>query len=458
MVSPRIYAGGLAPLCPESLPANHIFCYEPVSESNTDCYGKILIRNSIQQTCCSAHAFEFNLLQANRSMKRKPKLGIIIAKDLSKGLPFGGDLGFLQNILPELHLDFTVFGAAMETQTMGAQADLLPEVQFVPTFGAKYPSAVPLRLKSLVGYGRNRKRILGSDADLLYVHSPEAILPFLFGRRHLPVVFHQHGATNPMVCSRFRWGRAFIFRWFYDIVLMVVHRRADWIIAVDRLCMEQARKHGAEAKTTLLPNAVDIREFCPDAELRRSKRKDLGFRDSEVVALFAGRLEEGKRVEHAIHAASLLSTTEYRFRLVVAGDGSCRQSLEQLACRLGLEGQVTFQGYTPHAVLPALYNAADVLLLPSDWEGTSMVILEALACGTPVVARAIGGTPDVVHTGQNGVLYENPGEANLALAIQESLSRKWSRPQIAASVAKWSSANVARRLEKIFGAVFAHHN
>lgn len=390
-------------------------------------------------------------------MRRKLKLGIIIASDLSKGLPFGGDLGFLQSIIPELHLDSTVFGTVLETQTMDAQAGVLPGVQFVPTFGAKYPSAVPLRLKSLLGYARNRNRILGSDADMLYAHSPEAVLPFLFGKRRLPVVFHQHGATNPMICSRFRWGSAIVFRWFYDLALVIVHKRADWIIAVDRLCVEQARKHGAETKTTLLPNAVDIGEFYPDAHLRRSKRKELGFQDNEVVGLFAGRLEESKRVEHAIHAASLLSTTECRFRLVVAGDGSCRSSLEQLVCQLGLQGQVVFQGYAPHKTLRALYNAADVLLLPSDWEGTSMVILEALACGTPVVARAVGGTPDVVQTGLNGVLYENAGEANLALAVQESLSRKWSRPQIAASVAKWSSANVARRLEQIFDALYTHH-
>jgi len=384
------------------------------------------------------------------SVRAKPKVGIVISGDLSRGLPFGGELGFLQHLLPELRLNYKAFGFVLDTHAGGSKVQLPTNVELYPLFRARYPSSIPLRLQCLVGYWRNRKRILSSGVDILYVHSWEIALPFLFGAKRLPVVFHQHGAANPAVCSRFRWARLFVFRWIYDLILLVTHRRAEWTIAVDRLCMRQANRHGAAGKATLVLNAVDTKSFRPDAAMRRAKRKEFGFSDSELVALFVGRLEEVKRVDRAIGAVHHLRASRPRCRLLVVGEGSWRLRLEQCAHDLGVAAAVSFLGYVPHDELPALYNAADVLLLPSEREGTPMVILEALACGTPVVATPIGGIPAIVRNETNGFLLDEATPPRLAYFLARCASKTWDRSEVASSVHPYSATTVARQLESLF--------
>jgi len=383
----------------------------------------------------------------------RPKVGVILAVDLVKGVPYGGATSFLYSLLADLQLPAVVLGIEVDGEASQDAKERPFAAEFRPVARARYPSAIPLRLRSLYWYWRQRGKILRSGADVLYVHSPELALPFVFGRTRLPLVFHQHGSTNPVLFTAYPWGRFFPFRWFFDLTLRIVFKRADWIVAVDKECAEQARRHGAGDRVTVLMNAVDANYFFPDKVRRDQKRRELGLGEGERLVLMSGRLEEVKRIDRAIRAVSLLASAGCSCKLMIIGEGTERRALEELAKQVGLSERVLFLGRRLHRELPDLYNAADALLLTSEREGAPMVVLEALASGTPVVATAVGGVPDLIRNGENGFLAADGSAARIGSALEACLGREWDRELIANSIEIWTSASVGQRLARLFVAV-----
>lgn len=382
-------------------------------------------------------------------MNSQPVIGIIVTNDFVKRLPFGGASGFIQNIMHKLGGRVVLFGAAVNGTPVWQPHRLGEQVDFIGCYRQAIPSRFPLRIQALLGYLRNRRRILASGVDLLYVHSPECALPFLFGSRRLPVVFHQHGSGNPVTTATFTWARNGLLERLFDRLHQTIYRRADWIIAIDRLCLQQAQAHGAGDRTSLLMNAVDLDQFRPDHDLRRAMRQAQGYRDDEFVLFFVGRLEEIKQLDRLLAALPFVQQG-LSARLLVAGDGTHRARLEQQVAGLGLEAQVTFLGKISHDQLPGYYNLADALVLPSRMEGVPMVILESLACGTPVLATAVGGIPDLVRNDENGLLLDDVAPESIVAALHSIAAADWNRQQVAATVSQWGAVEVTAHLSEIF--------
>ena len=126
--------------------------------------------------------------------------------------------------------------------------------------------------------------------------------------------------------------------------------------------------------------------------------------------LYAGVLTPVKGVDVLLDALALLRDRGHAVPLVLAGDGSARESLERQAERLGLRSLVTFRGHVDQRELCRLMATAHALVLPSHSEGFGLVCIEALACGTPVVASNVGGVREIVRDGFNGHLVP-PGDA-----------------------------------------------
>jgi glycosyltransferase involved in cell wall biosynthesis len=383
----------------------------------------------------------------------RPRIGILVPADLPKGLPQGGELGFLYNLFPRFPLHVVVFGVDFdcEGKPEGAHSS---HVEFQAVGKTSFPSRVPVRLKCLYWYARHRKRILNSGVDVLYVQQMEVALPFLFGRKRVPVVFHQHDVHNPASISRYPWGRLFPFRWFFELALRTILRRAQWSIVVDQRCLERAQRGGAGNRVTLIQNCVDAGKFHPSEQLRVQKREELGIDGRELVVVTSGRLEEVKRIDRALRALAVLGPADLCWRLLVAGEGSEREALGRLARELGVNARVSFLGHLPHQEMPALYNLADALLLPSRGEGSPLAVLEALACGTPVVATPVGAIPKIVQDGGNGFLLGDPTPPGVAAVIQRCLGRKWDRGELAKSVQDWRSESVAARIVDVLTAVW----
>lgn len=133
--------------------------------------------------------------------------------------------------------------------------------------------------------------------------------------------------------------------------------------------------------------------------------------------------------------------------LYIIGEGDFRPALERKRDALGLRECAFFPGSCPNETLRDWYSAADLSCLASSREGWANVLLESLACGTPVVATRVGGTPDVIASPDLGVVVE-PDAASLAVGLREALSGKWGSGRLVEYARKREWSVVAAEVEK----------
>lgn len=152
-------------------------------------------------------------------------------------------------------------------------------------------------------------------------------------------------------------------------------------------------------------NGIDETRIAPAAD-RATTRRKLGLPDDAFVCLNIGSLTEQKNRHVLLDAAARLADIE-ELRVLIVGSGPEEEELKRRADELGLSGRVLFLGQ--RLDIPDLLVASDVFVLSSDWEGLPITILEAMAAGVPCVATAVGGVPEAVMDGVNGLTVE-PGD------------------------------------------------
>ena len=168
-----------------------------------------------------------------------------------------------------------------------------------------------------------------------------------------------------------------------------------------------------------MPNGVDIDEFAPGADAA-GLRESLGIPGDAVVAAFVATLDRAhhfKRLDVAIEA--LARAGDGRLHLIVAGDGELRPEFERQAHAAGLADRVHFLGRVPHAELPGALRAADLFLLTTEPpESFGIVLIEAMACGLPVVATEYPGVRAVVDQNKNGLVVPRGNVGAVAAAMR----------------------------------------
>jgi len=140
---------------------------------------------------------------------------------------------------------------------------------------------------------------------------------------------------------------------------------------------------------------------------------------NEKIIFTASRLAPEKGIEYLIQAIKILSARMNNMKLLVAGEGPLKTRLEYLVEQQGIKEIVTFLGYQEN--VSKYISQADVVVLPSLWEGLPNILLEAMAMKKPVVATAVGGTKEIVKDGENGFLVRPKDAKALAEAIQKIL-------------------------------------
>jgi glycogen(starch) synthase len=259
---------------------------------------------------------------------------------------------------------------------------------------------------SVLGYARRRAK---STAPL--VLNPQGLEEF--------------GATDP---SRARLKRA-AYLPLRHAVLACAHA-ADAVIATDRALEPAVLMHLKvdRSRVRVIPNALDLAtvDSLASAADGRRVRQEAGIRDDDAVLLSVGRLEQNKGFHVLVAALAALGDhsgriAEGRWRWQVLGDGPYRAALESAVRNAGLTAHVRMPGRVPDSELHAWYEAADLFVHPTLYEGSSLVTLEAMAHRRAVVATTAGGLPDKVRTGLTGWLVP-PGDASaLAAAISGAL-------------------------------------
>jgi len=199
-------------------------------------------------------------------------------------------------------------------------------------------------------------------------------------------------------------------------------RRASSLVVPSEYLAAIARGWGLDGRPlVVIPNPAPL----VGAEVGDGERRDL---------VFAGRLTRQKALATAIDAVARVPEA----RLVVVGDGPERAGLEERARRLGLNGRVRFLGSLPRAAVLDELARARAAILSSDWENFPHAAVEALAVGTPVVATAVGGVPEVVRDGVNGLLVP-PGSPD---ALAEAIARLLGSPELEARLASAARPSV----------------
>ena len=260
-----------------------------------------------------------------------------------------------------------------------------------------------------------RLRRGGYDFDVIDAHYyyPDGVAAALISRlTGKPLVITARG-TDLNLLPRYTIPRALI-RW--------AGARASASIGVCRALVDVLGSLGVDpSHLHVFRNGVDLERFHPcDGS---GHRHALGLDDDEIFLLSVGHLIERKGHDIVIRALPLMRERGLKVRLAVVGSGPMRAPLEELVATLGLQHQVTFVGSVANAELAGWYSAADYLVLASSREGWANVLLESLACGTPVLASNIWGTPEVVREPVAGSLFEPRTPQALADSLATDMRR-----------------------------------
>jgi glycosyltransferase involved in cell wall biosynthesis len=253
----------------------------------------------------------------------------------------------------------------------------------------------------------------------------------------IPYVVKVHGSDlNVQAESRLRRPQ---IRWAL--------RGAAGVVAVSQALARKAVQLGARPDgVAAVYNGVDTRLFHRGD--RTAARRRLGLPPEVPIVLYVGNLKASKGCHDLIEAFPALVQRHHDARLVYVGDGACRANLEDRAASLCCAPAVRFAGAVDHAGLADWFRAANVLCLPSHNEGVPNVVLEAMACGIPIVATAVGGIPEVVP-GHAGILVPPHQPHELGAALVEAFERHFDPAAIAdhAGTFRWDE-NI-ERLERV---------
>ena len=279
---------------------------------------------------------------------------------------------------------------------------LHPRYAVIPKVGM---SAAPAALYATAKRSLARLLRQGLAVDVIDSHYlyPDGVVAVALGRRFgLPVVMTARGSDVTQLPD-FPTPRRMI---------RGAMAQADAMISVSAGLKRDMVALGAEAdRITVLRNGVDLVQFQPPED-RAALRAALGITGPTLLTV--GHLIPRKGHHLAIQALALLPD----WQLLLAGEGPERGRLEALAARTGVADRVRFVGAVPHAALGRYYGAADALVLASSREGWANVLLEAMACGTPVVASDIPGNPEVVQGRAGGLIVGENTTAGFAAGVR----------------------------------------
>jgi len=254
--------------------------------------------------------------------------------------------------------------------------------------------------------GRQIRKELGRSADgfdVIHAHGAVSAIRAKQAAAGIPVVYTEHDAT-PWMCHYRRWWERAIRKAIYRTLNVTAFRRVDRIVTNFELhAQELTNRWGIPRQRVVsIQNAIDIDGLSDSRAGVLSVREELGV---ESYCLFVGSLDMRKSPDLLLRALSEAPG----ITCVFVGDGPARQRVQQLAMQLGVADRIHLAGHLKPADLGRYYAGADLLVLPSVSETSPLVILEAMACGTPVVASRVGGIPAVVEDWKTGFLVK-PGD------------------------------------------------
>jgi glycosyltransferase involved in cell wall biosynthesis len=316
-----------------------------------------------------------------------------------------------------------------------------PRYLVVPKIGM---AVTPLTLYRAMRRALRRIIDSGQEVDIIDAHYfyPDGVAAVWLAQEFdLPVVVTARG-TDLSLIPNFAIPRRMIQR---------AAAKADGLITVCDALRDSLVRLGVSAeRIEVLRNGVDLDLFRPIERVQARVRLGISRRTLGSV----GHLIERKGHHHVIQALVEMPDTD----LIIIGNGPERRSLETLASQLGVHNRVRFLGSIDQIQLREVYNVLDALVLASSREGWANVLLEAMACGTPVVASPVWGTPEVVTEPEAGVLMPTIDAAGVVAAVKRLFETPPERSATRRFAEGFDWASTTRGQVALFREVLARRN
>ncbi len=238
--------------------------------------------------------------------------------------------------------------------------------------------------------------------------------------------------------------QSFFLRQLILFTLKRAHKVATVSFALKGLIEKMAT---LQKDISVIRNGVRQDAFFPIDKTKARER--LGLPAGRKAVLFVGNLLPVKGVDSLLRAYVTVSESN-QADLIIVGKGESTPELKALTKALGVEARVHFTGTVRHDMIPLWINACDVLCLPSHREGFPTIIVEAFACGRPVVATRVGGVPEAVINDSLGILIDSNHPDVLASALNTALAKEWNTQAIAAYGRSFSWHAIAEEYHHLY--------
>lgn len=314
------------------------------------------------------------------------------------------------------------------------------------------PVSAQYRLTLPVVNRRNRHAIV-NRLDVLHAHSPFVTgwMSVRYARRlRIPLVYTYHTRLEeyahyvPFEPNATRRAASTLTRSFANL--------ADAVIVPTPAMRERLLELGVTARVEVIPSGIDLRRFA-SGKRSSAVRESLGMREGERMLLFVSRLAREKNAELLIDALALCTTP---LRLVIAGDGPEREALEARALARGIAERVKFLGEVDRDSLPELYANADAFVFASVTETQGLVLVEALAAGTPVLAADAPQIREVLG-GAGSAIEPTPAAFAAAMDAVPEVPDRAETARALAAAARFGIEEQARKVAAVYASLRAAH-
>lgn len=294
------------------------------------------------------------------------------------------------------------------------------------------------------------RRLPGSD--VVVSHFAPYAFPVLDRIHAHPVVVHFHGSWAQEGAAE---GAGRVAVAAKKLLERIVYRGGGRFIVLSRAFATVLRQQFGvpEALIRVVPGGVDLQRFRIE-ETRAEARLRLGWPPDRPTLLTVRRLVHAKGIENLITSAALLRERIPDLQLMVCGTGPLGPSLQRLVRERGLEDTVRLNGFLADEQLPTAYRAADLMVVPTvALEGFGLIVLEALACGTPALVTPISGLPETVSGLDPALICRSPAPADLVDSIRAALDGTLRLPDEQACRAhaeRFAWSHIAERVSSIY--------
>lgn len=322
-------------------------------------------------------------------------------------LPNGGEVFLLNNFLTaniDDSIEYYLVGITFNKEDTVGKWNIKKfgnkEYKFFPVSKVlkdKEKTHIPFRLRVMLGIKHYWNEINQIYADYHYIHEAELAIPMW--DKKISIVYHGHGdPCQTLKISRFPLFRAEIFtKLYWKVISKTLKKCCCLIWAADRskelyITQQPFMEQIVRSKSYTIHSSFDTKLVVNKNRLSVDKTK--------IQLITVGRLSRVKRIDFLIEVVSNLIRKGYDVNFLICGDGEEKKSLKDLCRKLGIENEVQFLGLADRELIATALNESDVFLFASENEAMSLVVLESLYMGTPVVSTDVG---DIAYAVKNGV-------------------------------------------------------